>query len=96
MTAITTHDEAECVVRSALLGVHDLRFFDYGPQGRRAPIMNVRAYSATIGTLGSQTAVVTGNWRLPTTAEQIRDDAQKAVDSAIAQRRAGAEALESV
>ena len=91
MTAITTHAEAETVLRGVLPGIRDLRVFEYRvPSGRKSldvpPQPAIRGWSCTVPRLGARSGAIAGSWRLPTTAERIASEALAEVDRAIALR----------
>lgn len=91
MTPVTTHDEAECVLRGVLPGVRNLRVFEYRvPSGRKSldvpPQPAIRGWCCTVPRLGARSGDIAGSWKLPTTAERIATEARAEVDRAIALR----------
>lgn len=93
MTQLRTHDDVEIVIRSTLLGVSDLKFFEYRPpSGRKSldvpPQPHVRGYSGRLTQLGNRTAIVCGAYRLPCDAEQLVRDTRANADTALRERDA--------
>jgi hypothetical protein len=91
LTPITTHTDAETVLRGVLPGIRDLRVFEYrAPSGGKSldvpPQPAIRGWSCTVPRLGARSGAIAGSWKLPTTAERIADEARAEVDRAIALR----------